>query len=179
METLSVDTFYEDDKMWYVKKQFSNETGIFSSSRVHILRLGPSEDLLDCLFKYARVTGIKAASIVSAVGSLQQTNVRYANADSGVSLTGFFEIVNLVGNIDSQSMDPTDKGSGHVHIAISDGNGVTIGGHLLTGNLIYTTAEITLVEIINGLFERVLDYRGSGYKELQVKRDGALVDKDA
>lgn len=148
--------------------------GTFNRTQFHVLRLQPGEDLLDSLFKFARVKNITAASIVSTVGSLTKTNIRYANDEEGTSLEGHFEIVSLVGNIDYQnglrSVREDRTGSGHVHISCSDENGITIGGHLLPGNIIYTTAEITLVELLDGLFVREPDLgpNGSGYYELKV-----------
>ena len=158
------------DDDWYKAKLINNETGIFKTSRLHILRLKPNEDLIDCIWKYARVTNTTSMSIVSAVGSLIQTNIRYANQENSTSLNGYFEIVSLVGNIDYQYQDST--GSGHLHIAVSDGNGTTIGGHLSTGNIVYTTVEITMIEMVNAFFTRVLDSGrdGSGYYELEVFR---------
>ena len=163
------------DFEWYAKKQASNETGIFASSRVHVLRLGPGEDLLDSLWRYARVTKIKAASIVSVVGSLTDTNIRYANEEDGSSLHGHFEIVSVVGNLDLQ--DPNFDGSGHIHMSFSDNLGVTVGGHVLSGNIVYTTAEITILEITEGLFTRELDDvpGGSGYYELQVHHTNKIL----
>lgn len=159
----------ESDQEWYLRKLKSNETGQFQSSRVHVLRLSPNEDLLVCLFRYARVLNIGAASVLSTVGSLSKTNIRYANQDDGNTLTGHFEIVSLVGNIDLQK----DNDSGHIHISVSNENGVTIGGHLLEGNIVYTTAEITLLEILHGEFYREIDDRvdGSGYYELKVRHN--------
>ena len=135
---------------------------------MHVVRLNPYEDLIQCIWKYARVTGIKAASVVSGVGSLIQTNIRYANQENSTSLRGYFEIVSLTGNIDYQSENST--GSGHLHISVSDNQGVTIGGHLSAGNIVYTTVEITIIEIVNAIFKRVLDdgVDGSGYYELEV-----------
>lgn len=162
----------ESDSVWYSQKVNANETGIFPESRVHVIRLRPGEDLLQCLYRYARELNISAASIVSTVGSLQRTNIRYAAQEDGVVLTGHFEIVSLVGNIDSQQ--EAEKrgrdGSGHVHISVSDESGATIGGHLLSGNVVYTTAEITLLEVIHAKFTRELDSQvgGSGYYELKV-----------
>ena len=78
----------------------TNETGVFDHSRVHVLRLQPGEDLLESLWRYARVTKIRAMSIVSIAGSLTTTNIRYANMSDGTSLTGHFEIVSLAGNLD-------------------------------------------------------------------------------
>ena len=83
-------------------------------------------------------------------------------------MTGHFEIVSLVGTLDLQPTDPSAEGSGHVHISCSDGGGSTVGGHLLPGNIIYTTAEISLLSLPNGLFKRKLDVKGSGYDELKI-----------
>lgn len=159
------------DDVWYASKQAANETGIFSASRVHVVRLGPGEDLLESFWRYARVTNIKAASVISVVGSLTDTNIRYADQDGGSRLHGHFEIVSVVGNIDFQNIENADYvGSGHIHMSVSDDQGVTVGGHVLSGNIVYTTAEITILEISDGLFTRVLDTgsTGSGYYELQV-----------
>eukprot|EP01032_Pedospumella_encystans_P017528 gene17528-19969_t len=166
----SVNALNPDD-VWYATKQATNETGIFAASRVHVLRLGPGEDLVESLWRYARVTKIKAASVVSVVGSLTDTNIRYANQEDGSQLHGHFEIVSVVGNIDFQATgNSNNEGSGHIHMSVSDGQGVTVGGHVLSGNVVYTTAEITMLEMSDGLFTRVLDNSptGSGYYELQV-----------
>ena len=150
---------------------------MFATTRVHVLRLIPNEDLLDSLFKYARAIDLKAASVVSVVGSLSTANIRYANQSNGTRMDGYFEIVSVVGNIDFQHDYPDEatyeEGSGHIHLSISDESGVTIGGHMLQGNLVYTTAEITMLEIVHGRFERKLDPppKGSGYPELKVYHD--------
>eukprot|EP01038_Epipyxis_sp_PR26KG_P006147 gene6147-8474_t len=170
-----------EDRKWYAEKIASKETGIFENSRIHVLRLSPGEDLLESLWRYGRVIDLRAATVVSCVGSLTQTNIRYANQETSTSLQGHFEIVSLVGNIDWQKMlnpetgnmiNNSEEGYGHIHISVSDEQGVTIGGHLEnSGNIIYTTAEITIVEIVDGLFVRTIDEvskGGSGYKELKV-----------
>ena len=159
-----------EDIAWLKAKISQNETAALSVKRVHVLRLSPGEDLIESMWKYARCNNIKAASIVSVVGSLTNTNIRYANQNDTVSLNGHFEIVSVVGNIDYQKTESADyEGSGHIHLSVSDGSGVTIGGHAVAGNIVYTTAEITILEM-DGLFDRVLDdgKDGSGYYELQV-----------
>lgn len=162
----------EDDLKWYLNKLKLHETGIFQKSIIHILRLSPNEDLLNSLYKYTRINKIKALSIISAVGSLIQTNIRYANQENTVSLNGYFEIVSLVGNIDYQQVNkPNYSGSGHIHISCSDEYGNTIGGHLDIGNIVYTTVELTLLEIQDAIFDREIDDEssgGSGYFELKV-----------
>ena len=81
----------------------------------------------------------------------------------------------MTGNIDLQDPSAVSGGKGHVHISVSDGEGVTVGGHLLSGNIVYTTAEITILEFTEGVFRRLPDEgpHGSGYNELKVFYDFA------
>lgn len=168
---LKDDKYHENDQKWYQRKVLNHQTGSFSSSRIHVLRLQPNEDLLESIWAYARVQNLKAASIISGVGSLIQTNIRYANQENSISMSGHFEIVSLIGNIDYQKVHNSDySGSGHIHISCSNENGQTFGGHLMSGNLVYTTVELTILEISDAIFDRVLDddEGGSGYYELKV-----------
>ena len=57
-----------EDEEWLLQKMATHEAAIFSLSKVHVFRLGPNEDLLDSIFRYARATGIEAAMIVTCVG---------------------------------------------------------------------------------------------------------------
>lgn len=166
-EGVNVDANANGDKEWLAKKKANRQMGMFDKSRMHVLRLVPEEDLLESIFRYARALNISAASVVSVVGSLHTVNIRYANMNSGTRKDGHFEIVSVSGNIDFQQYD---YDSGHLHVAVSDEEGVTVGGHMLQGNLVYTTAEITLVELVGGYFVRELDEKpqGSGYDELTI-----------
>jgi predicted DNA-binding protein with PD1-like motif len=56
----------------------------------------------------------------------------------------------------------------HIHVSISDGDGVTIGGHLVSGCKIYTTAEIVIAEFDSVVYKRELLENDSGYEELVV-----------
>ncbi len=102
-----------------------------------------------------------AGWIVTCVGSLTQTNIRYANQQVGSMMNGHFEIVSLTGTI-------SINGS-HLHIAVSDSTGKTTGGHLLENNHVYTTAEIVIGESNNFQFTREEDGT-TPWKELQVKQ---------
>jgi predicted DNA-binding protein with PD1-like motif len=55
----------------------------------------------------------------------------------------------------------------HLHISLSDSTGTTIGGHLVDGCHVYTTAEIVLGIMPDYRFAREQD-SASGYKELTV-----------
>lgn len=133
-----------------------------SASRVYALRLSPGSDLKMSLLAFAREHGLRAASIVTCVGSLQRAHLRFADQEKGTVLEGKYEIVSLVGTFSADA-------GGHFHLSISDGQGHTIGGHLLDGNLVYTTAEITLLEATDLEFRREPDSL-TGYRELRIYR---------
>jgi predicted DNA-binding protein with PD1-like motif len=124
-------------------------------------RLKPHQDLKVEILKFAAANRLKAAAIVSCAGSLEQYNIRFANQPDGTFEKGFFEIVSLSGTFSDTSS--------HLHISVSNNKGVTIGGHLMNNNLIYTTAEIVIVELMDLEFSRETDpiY---GYQELVVKQ---------
>lgn len=58
----------------------------------------------------------------------------------------------------------------HLHIAISEREGKTIGGHLDDGCIIYTTAEIVIGASDKFTFNRTFDQQ-TGYQELEVIPD--------
>lgn len=104
---------------------------------------------------------ISAGWIMTCVGSLTQTVIRYANQSGTDSLSGHFEIVSLTGTV---SVD-----GNHIHIAVSDSTGKTIGGHLMPGNIVYTTAEIVIGETKDLSFIREKDGT-TPWPELQVRK---------
>jgi predicted DNA-binding protein with PD1-like motif len=55
----------------------------------------------------------------------------------------------------------------HLHIAISDEDGKTVGGHLGPGCKIYTTAEIVVAAFEDVVYRREFA-EDSGYEELVV-----------
>ncbi len=105
---------------------------------------------------------IRAGVILTCVGSLEQVTLRYANTGKATQLNGHFEIVSLVGTFAEHSGE-------HIHLSVSDGQGYTVGGHMLGGNKIYTTAEIVLGALDDVEFEREHDST-YGYAELAVHK---------
>jgi uncharacterized protein len=143
---------------------FSNMSSaqqLSSKATFFTIRLKPRQDLKKELMAFAAKEKIKAGCIVTCVGSLEQTNLRFANQPEGKSLKGHFEILSLVGTFSDTSA--------HLHLSIADSTGATIGGHLLDGNLIYTTAEIVIGELTDLEFDREVDST-YGYQELTAKR---------
>jgi predicted DNA-binding protein with PD1-like motif len=128
--------------------------------KLHAMRLKPMQDLKQTLYDYAQVNQIQAGFVLTCVGSLQRAALRMANREETTILEGKFEICALVGTV--------EIGGIHLHIALSDGTGTMIGGHLQDGSLIYTTAEIVLAEATDLRFTRE-PCAESGYDELVIR----------
>jgi predicted DNA-binding protein with PD1-like motif len=132
-----------------------------SKIKGYAFRLRPHDDLKQCILQFASNNSIKAGAIISAVGSLEQYNIRFANQPGGTITKGFFEIISLTGTFSESSC--------HLHVCISDEKGQPFGGHLLDENLIYTTGEIVVVSLDDLEFQRITD-TAYNYMELVVSR---------
>ena len=126
----------------------------------YAFRLRPGQDLKQEIKKIVTEKQIKAGWLSTCAGSLTKYNIRFANQPEGDTGSGHFEIVSLTGTV-------SINGS-HLHISISDSTGKTIGGHVLDGCIIYTTAEIVLLSSDNFEFKREQD-GSTPWMELQVK----------
>lgn len=127
--------------------------------QIHTFRLKPGQDLLDEIEIFAHEHRIEAGCILSAVGSLTHATLRLANRDHYNEYDGHFEIVSMTGTV-------SIHGS-HLHVSISDGDGLTTGGHLVSGCKIYTTAEMVLAAFEDLAYKREFS-ADSGYEELVV-----------
>ncbi|MDE3235588.1 MAG: DNA-binding protein [Bacteroidota bacterium] len=125
------------------------------------IRLKPGEDLLEGINKAVVSHRIQAGWVMSCAGSVTNYNIRFANQPEGSTGTGHFEIVSLSGTL-------SVNGS-HIHMSVSDSTGKTIGGHLLKGNLVYTTAEIIIGYSKDLVFTREVDGT-TPWDELQIKK---------
>lgn len=133
-----------------------------SSTQVYAFRLKPGQDLKKSIQQFLVEKQISAGWINTGVGSLTHYNIRFANQEQGNSGLGHFEIVSLTGTV-------SINGS-HLHLAISDCTGRTLGGHLMDGNLVYTTAEIVITASTKLQFTRETDAT-TGWKEMEVKEN--------
>lgn len=127
----------------------------------HAIRLKPGDDLRMKIEQYIIQKNIAAGWMVTCSGSLTEYNLRFANLENGTSRKGHFEIVSLTGT--------TSKNGSHLHISISDSTGKTIGGHLLKGCIVYTTAEIIIQSATDLEFKRVKD-GSTPWEELQINK---------
>ena len=127
--------------------------------RDYTFRLKPGQDLFDSIELLLQEQQIEAGCVLSGVGSLTHASLRLANRDVHSEYDGHFEIVSITGTV-------SVHGS-HLHISISDGDGQTIGGHLVSGCKIYTTAEIVIAVFDDVVYKREFA-EDSGYDELVV-----------
>ena len=131
-----------------------------NNTNTYAFRLKPGQDLRLELEKFVKEKNITAGWVGTCVGSLTNYNIRFANQPNGSIGSGHFEIISLVGTLST-------NGS-HVHISVSDSTGATIGGHLLQGCTIYTTAEIVIQTSDKFIFKREKD-GSTPWEELKVE----------
>ena len=129
-------------------------------TRFRAVRLHPGDDLRESLERFVKQDGAGAAFVASCAGSLEVAAIRFADQQDATTLEGPFEIVSLSGTL---SVDGT-----HLHIAVADRSGRTIGGHLAPGAKVYTTAEIVVGELQGARFRREVD-PATTYKELVIE----------
>lgn len=131
-----------------------------SAAKFYAVRLAPGADLRVELQAYARARGIQAGAVVTAVGSLSHTVLRLADQKQTTIFDGKREIVSLIGTIGTSGC--------HLHLSVSDGQGVTVGGHLADGCIVYTTAEIVIADLTDLKFDRAEDSH-TGFRELIIQ----------
>lgn len=128
--------------------------------KIFPIRLKPEQDLKGSLKSFVAQNNIQSGFILTAVGSLKQATLRFANQDNTQVFEERFEIVSLVGTLSTHGL--------HLHISLSDKNGQMLGGHLVEGCIIYTTAEIIIGTTEDFTFLRTIDAI-TGYRELDIK----------
>ncbi|MDF1813231.1 MAG: DNA-binding protein [Verrucomicrobiales bacterium] len=131
----------------------------------HPFRLKPGQDLKAEIDALTLREKWSAACILSAVGSLTQAAIRFADQEEVSILNGHFEILSLSGTL--------SPGGSHLHISIADGKGKVTGGHLKEGSEIYTTAEVVIGILHDWEFSRQLCEQ-SNYLELVAEKRRSL-----
>lgn len=132
-----------------------------SPLEVVVVRLVPGDDLKQALERVVRERHLEAACVLSCAGSLTRAAIRYADRPEATTLEEKLEIVSLSGTLSSTA-------GSHLHIAVANGEGRTLGGHLKDGSLVYTTAEVAIGVAPGVRLSRRPDAR-TGYPELFVE----------
>jgi uncharacterized protein len=129
--------------------------------RAIALRLRPGADLKGELLALATRERIRAGWVLTCVGSLSQARLRLAGGTDHATWQGAFEIVALTGTL--------SQDGGHLHLAVADHRGRTVGGHLAEGCTVRTTAEVVLAADDRLVFAREHD-PATGYEERGVRQ---------
>jgi len=139
--------------------------------RVRAFRLTPGTDLKAGLALITEEEGLRAGFILSCVGSLSHARLRMPGAPGDKemfqTLDEPMEIVSLVGTLCPDGL--------HLHISLSRRDGACVGGHLVSGCIVNTTAEVVIGEAPRVTFSREPD-PATGFAELIVRQgpgDGA------
>ncbi len=127
--------------------------------KVFAIRLKPDQDLKLSLQDFATQQNLQAGFILTGIGSLKKAILRFANQRYSTAFNDKFEILSLNGTLATSGI--------HLHMAIANREGKTIGGHLMEGCIIYTTAEIVIGASEEFTFLRTIDEQ-TGYKELEI-----------
>lgn len=119
----------------------------------YLIRLDVKDEVVDCLRRFAVNEHIKLAQI-QGLGATDDCTVGVFNTETkkykSNHLTGAFEIVSLIGTIDTMN----GKFYSHYHIGLGDEEGHMWGGHLNEAH-ISVTAEI-IATLIDGEIDRHL-----------------------
>jgi predicted DNA-binding protein with PD1-like motif len=123
------------------------------------LRLQPGDDLRQALETWMGEQDEQAGCVISGIGSLSVAQLRFAGAAEVTTIQGELEILSISG-----SLSPDGA---HLHIALADSSGAVIGGHLCSGSLVRTIAELVIGLLPESRFNRELD-PATGYPELRI-----------
>ncbi|WP_050619383.1 MULTISPECIES: PPC domain-containing DNA-binding protein [Intestinimonas] len=127
--------------------------------KTHVFRLRRGSDLLKALQEYARTRRIAAGTVVSGVGCVTRARVRDASGVTVRELNEPLEIVSLMGTLSAART--------HLHISLAREDLTVLGGHLMEGCIVNTTAEVVLLELDGVRFGAEWDGE-TGYDELAI-----------
>jgi uncharacterized protein len=122
------------------------------------VRLHPGDDLRAALDALLQERGWPGAFVLSGIGSLSVVQLRLAGRSEPSERVGDLEILTLAGTL-------SPDGS-HLHASVSDAYGEVLGGHVLPGCRVRTTAEV-LIAPLDVSLGRTLDPQ-TGFLELTV-----------
>ena len=130
-----------------------------AATRFLALRLSPGEDLRGGLEAAFAAEPEPSGFVVACVGSLSAASLRHAGRSEASVTRADLELVGLSGTLSPDGP--------HLHALVSDAEGRVVGGHVLPGCTVRTTAEVVLALTGAVVFARSLD-PATGYAELSV-----------
>lgn len=125
----------------------------------HVFRLRRGSDLFKSIQSFCGIHQIKAGYVAACVGCVTKATIRSADGVTVHTLEERLEIVSLTGTVSEKRC--------HLHISLSREDLSVIGGHLMPGCIVNTTAEVVLCELDGVSFGKVYDPE-TGYNELEI-----------
>ena len=123
----------------------------------HCIRLKRGEDLLESIRSVCKIKNIRSGVILSGIGCILRGRIRDASGVNIREITEHCEIVSLNGTVSAARC--------HIHIALSNEDLRTVGGHLCLGCIVNTTCELVIAELPEITFG-VEQNAETGYDEL-------------
>lgn len=127
----------------------------------HVFRLHRGADLLESIAGYCREKHIHAGYAACCVGCVSEAAIRSADGVTKRQYRERLEIVSLTGTVSEARC--------HLHISFSREDMSVLGGHLLPGCVVNTTAEVVLCELDGLTFSKAYD-EDTGYNELHIEQ---------
>lgn len=123
--------------------------------KVVFARLFEGEDLDATITSVSKKHGVNSG-FFSLIGTLKRATLGFYKAGAYLEIekSGPLEIVSCTGNISTKEDDSLAV---HGHLIVSDGEGNTFGGHLLSNCVVDVTVELTLVDVEPGTLIRKFD----------------------
>ena len=125
------------------------------------LRLTPGQDLRRSLEQAVSSRGFTAAFVISGIGSLSDARIRFADASIAQVFQGTTEVLSLSGTVATNGA--------HLHISLATAAGEVVGGHVMHGCIVRTTAEVLIGLLPDWEFSRQQDEL-TGFAELVVSQ---------
>lgn len=132
--------------------------------KVHVLRIQPGEDVLNCIQAYCNQHHILNGVILSGIGSLDGCTFFDPQEIPGkpgcygyvtaIDLPTPIELVGLNGII---CAEPSGSAAPHIHACFADKDGNEYGGHLKEGNHVLVTVELVIGELSGVKMSRKVD----------------------
>ncbi len=117
----------------------------FDPGPIHLLRLGPGEDLVGSITAYAKIHDIRSAS-VTLLGAVRSASLRYFDQHRkdyrDFRIARPLEVTSGIGNISILDDEPFL----HAHATFSDEDGQTFSGHINFGTEVFHI-EATIQEL--------------------------------
>lgn len=132
-------------------------------------RISEDEDLLEAITQRAKQTKI-SSGILFLIGSLKKATLGFYSKGKyhPIKLNEPLEIVSCIGNISTKNEGELVV---HAHMVVSNREGEAYGGHVLSGCIVATTAELIMLDATEAKLQRKFDEKTKLYLWFLTEQD--------